>query len=156
MKAIVISYVIMLLLCVFVGFVFALTLKCALLYGFLVFFPLGWSYVPLRELRKGAYFHHDFTTILFVISFAVLVIVVFTVTTLLMNMETFLSVMCIASSWVALLMTALFLLLMPREKNLQKGWVDKWIIKKVGIYLSADLFLYRNILFCLCVCFFLS
>lgn len=156
MKAIVISYVIMLLLCVFVGFIFALTLKFALLCGFLVLFPLACSYIPLRELRKGVSFHPDFATILFVISFAVLVIVVFTVTTLLMNMETFLSVMCIVSSWVALLMTALFLLLMPREKNLQKGWVDKWIIKKVGIYLSADLFLYRNILFCLCLCLFLS
>ena len=119
MKAISLSYVFMLLMCIFAGFIIALMYNCSVLWGGLFMCVFAWSLVPFRELRKKVPLYPDFSTVLFVISFAVLVVIVASVT-LLMGLKTFLSVMCTASSWLALLMTAFFVSFVPRNPNLQR------------------------------------
>ncbi len=128
MRLIFVSYVFMLLMCVFVGAITALMRCYSLYYGFLIFVLLAWSLFPLREIGDGARSHPDFSTVLFVLTFAVLVVIVVAVS-LLMKMDKFWSIVCIVSSWVALLMTALFVLLIPKESNL-KWWKHKRIIYK--------------------------
>lgn len=123
MKAISLCYVFMLVMSVFAGFIIALMFNYSWLWVFLFVCVFAWSLVPFRELRKKVPQYPDFSTVLFVISFAVLVVVAVSVT-LLMGIETFLSMMCTAASWVALFMTAFFVSFVPREPNLQ-GEVNK-------------------------------
>ena len=134
MRSISVSYAIMLLMCVFVGVIIAL-MKCySWPYGLLIFVPLAWSFFPLREIGDGARSYRDFSTLLFVLSFAVLVVIVVTVS-LLMKMDTFWSIVCIVSSWMALLMTASFVFLIPRD--LQKN-VKKWLKRSASIWASTN------------------
>lgn len=143
MKAITLSYAFMLLMSIVAGFILALMCKCSVWWWPLFLFPIAWSLVPLRELRKGARSHSDFSTILFVVSFAVLVVVVVSVT-LLMKMETFWSTMCIMSSWVALLLTAWFVSFVPREPNLQ-GKMKKWVFWKKSVRIWVPTYFYENL-----------
>ena len=119
MKSISISYAVMLLMCVFAGAIVALMRMYSPLWGFLFLFPIAWSWVPLRELRDRIPEHPDFSTVLLVISIAGLSVIVVSVT-LLMRKEEFLSIMCIATAWLAFLMTTWFVSFLPRDKKLGK------------------------------------
>ena len=153
MKAITFSYAVMLLMCVFAGFIRALVCEYSVGWGFLILCVLAWSVVPFRELRRKVPHYPDFSTVLFVVSFAVLVILVTSTTLLMMKMKTFLSVMCLTSSWLALLMTVWFISFIPREPKQATEW-NSCESKKVDMYFCAGFFSLELFLFYFC--FFLS
>ena len=114
MKAISLIYVCMLFICVIVGGIATLMWKYSLCWGISVLFLIPCVCIPLVELKDRVKKHPNFSTILFVLSFAILVVFVVRVT-LLMKIETFLSVMCTVSLWLALLMTMWFVSFIPRK-----------------------------------------
>ncbi len=118
MKSISVCYAIMLVICVVMGSIFALTWTLEswwrVLCPFLFVFPFAWMLIPFAELRKKIPEFPDFSTVLFVLSFAVLVVIT-TAVTLLMTFKSFLSIMCIFAVWLALLMTVGFICLIPKR-----------------------------------------
>ena len=121
MKSIFISYAIMLLMCILAGSILALMIMCSVWWGFLLLLPLVWSWVPVVELKRRIPEHPDLSTILLVLSIAGLLVIVVSVT-LLMRKEGFLSIMNIATAWLAFLMTAWFISFLPRDKK-QGDWI---------------------------------
>ena len=117
MKAISIFYVIMLMICVMVGSIGALIFCKSWLWVFLSVFPVALvRRILLPKLRMKIPEFPDFSTVLFVLSFAVLVVIT-TAVTLLMSFKSFLSIMCIVTAWSALLMTVRLIYFIPKGIN---------------------------------------
>ena len=115
MKSISVCYAIMLFLCVIMGSIVALMWQKSCLWGLLFMFPITWSWVPVAEIRMRIPEFPDFSAVLFVLSFAALIVIT-TAVTLLMTFESFLSITCIAAAWSALLITVVFIYLIPKGK----------------------------------------
>ena len=130
MRGIIICYVSLLFMCLFAGVIVALVCCCSLWWALLFLFLLSWVWVPLAHLRDEVSKHADFSTLLFVLSFAVWCVVAMSIT-MRFNVESFVSVMCVVSVWSALLMT-IKLISLIRYNHLKK-WI--FLIKKVGIVL---------------------
>lgn len=105
MKGIIVSYTVMLLMCVFIGVIVALICCYSLWWAFLFLCPIVWSYIPLATLRDKIPKYSDFSTLLFMIAFAIWCVVAMAIT-MRFNVESFISVVCVISVWAALLMTA--------------------------------------------------
>ena len=113
MKAISICYAVMLVACVIVGSIAALIFCKSWLCVFLLVVPAVLARILVPELRERIPEFPDFSSVFFVLSFAVLVVIT-TAVTLLMGFKSFLSIMCITSAWFALLVTVGFICLIPK------------------------------------------
>ena len=118
MKSILFSYALMLLQCVFIGVIVALMRTYSLWWGFLFLFPMVWVWLPMAILKEEVPIHANFSTKLFLLAFVVWCVVGVAVT-IYMRMESFLSIMCIASVYSAWLMTFMSFLY---SNNLRKLW----------------------------------
>ena len=131
MRGIIICYVSLLLMCLFAGVIVALVCCYSLWWAFLFLFLLSWVWIPLAHLRDEVSKHVDFSTLLFVLSFAVWCVIAMSIT-MRINLESFVSVMCVVSVWSALLMTIKLVSLIRYDTH--KKWI--FLIKKVGIVLT--------------------
>ena len=116
MKAISICYAIILMTCVIVGSIAALIFCKSWLCVFLLVVPAVLARILVPELRERIPEFPDFSSVLFVLSFAVLVVIT-TAVTLLMGFKSFLSIMCVVSAWSALLMTVYLIYFIPKGTN---------------------------------------
>ena len=141
MKEIVVCYAVMLLLCVFAGVIAALTCCYSSWWALLFFFLLSSACIPYLKIRDEVPKHEDFATLLFVISFAVLCVGAMTIT-IRLNVESFLSVMVVASIWIALLLTVK-LISLAQDNKLVKMWYKRKkseLKKKLALYQYAAFF----------------
>ena len=116
MKAISICYAIMLMTCVIVGTIAALIFCKSWLWVFLSLLPIVLTRILVPELRERVPEFPDFSSVLFVLSFAVLVVVA-TAAILLMKFESFLSITCMVAAPLASFMTVCFTYFIPRGTN---------------------------------------
>lgn len=122
MKGIVISYVSMLFMCLLSGIIVALMCCYSLWWVFLFLFLLSWVWIPLAHLRKEVSKHKDFSTLLFMLSFAVWCVIAMVIT-MWFDKESFISVMCVVSVWSALLMTMNLISLIQSNKHPKKWFL---------------------------------
>lgn len=119
MKAISIIYVFMLFVCVISGIIVALMCKCSLWWWLLFLFLIPWIWIPLVELRTRVHLRPGFSEVLFVVSFAVLAVLV-TAAILLTDKKSFFSITSIIALCSASLLTVWFVTFLPKNEKLEK------------------------------------
>ena len=125
MKAISIIYAFMLFICAISGLIVALMCKCSLWWWLLFLFLVPWIWIPSAELRTRVPLRPGFSAVLFVVSFAVLAVLV-TAAILLTDRKSFLSIMSIVALCCAFLLTVWFVTFLPKNEKLEKKgeWLD--------------------------------
>ncbi len=120
MRSITICYALMLVMCIIVGAIVALMIKCSPWWGFLFVCPIVWALIPQRELRNKIKIYPEFSSAFLVVAFAVLAVAWVSVM-LQIKFDTFISIMYEISISAAFVMTIAFIMLIP--KNHSKTWL---------------------------------
>ena len=121
MKTIVICYVSMLFICILVGIIVALMCKYSLWWGFLFVFPVSWFWIPLSDLRLKIPIYSDFSQVLLMISFALIVVIVVP-SMLLIKFESYWSIVCAVSSILSAIVTVWLFYFVPQNPDSIKRW----------------------------------